>query len=462
MLATISATSVNREGAGSRLSHSLSRPATSFLIRDILGKCNNDLPSSDNDENIEAETQRSSKEENFSEEESEKPDSYRKNFSPVSNPGTLPTLCCRECINGQNTSDNALHKMQLLERPEAESQTPEVIAVTRHTDTKRHSENTGNETKSQINNRPLFLGLDLIDSRRQLEVTSSHKDDRSSSSSYPASPESDLSVEATRRDNFLKSSLGSATDKQPSLQHQYKSTKCGSDSWAKEAENQSRLSAPTQHYHEHRGHLQRHVIDKLKAASLYNQQLLYNNLYAGTQNLIEFNYALNLRALGIPQLALPLLSGYRGVNNHKESSFNLSKPFFKNETKRFETTRFEPYKRYRLLDWPQGALSNEAHGTSQSGFLASGITKDKNVVFLNSPKAQLSPSIHPPSPTFSDQSQTSSFSDKRPLQLPAYLRSQFGGSTSIDEKHGGGKAKKCRRSRTVFTELQVRSKVVKV
>lgn len=55
-----------------------------------------------------------------------------------------------------------------------------------------------------------------------------------------------------------------------------------------------------------------------------------------------------------------------------------------------------------------------------------------------------------PGPTKCRSQSVSPVPDRPPIQLPAYLRARLG-----DEGTGSGKSKKCRRSRTVFTELQL-------
>lgn len=462
MLATINVTSANREPAGSRLSHSIARPATSFLIRDILGKCENDLSSSDNEEHSDSnlrEPRNNFKQRNSSRDEREKTAKFRETPSPESNPDSQPTLCCRECIKGSTINDNHINEQTMQKRilkaskpnaPTHNLNNKKDIPTITHSDETRHSNNTDEETNELKRDTQRLNYPNQFDLCKK-DKTASYS---SSSSSSPASPENNPSSETARKNNFSRESWGSSVDKQCSSPHQYRPVTSISDSWNKTNENQSCLSNPVQFYHKEQF---QKTVQKLN--SLYNQRYFYNGLYAGSQSLNELKYAFNLQAasaLGIPQLPLPFLSGYRGDHNPAEQlSLSLSKQLglHQSETRRLESRRFEPYQRYKLLDWSQNVSPKEANQRSSNAFFSSHFAKDKNSIFLNHSSSQLSPSAHPPSPVYSDQSQNSPISEKRPI--PAYFRSSLGGSTSIDEKHCGGKAKKCRRSRTVFTEQQV-------
>jgi len=448
MLATInSAASSGREvcGPNSRFGHTLSRP-TSFLIRDILGKCNDLVSSDSGDEHNEQENSKAFSKEKHritSEEEQEKIDSSKTNPSSV-----LPTLCCRECITAKDERQNFA----------CDSRSPNPCKIEdgeSHQDSHKCFSSRSPQSQSPSEN-----GLEYEDKASFHFEKSDALRNFSPRMNFPHFVKNPLFPNgATSPEDLLN-------PKKFELKNASSSVEVSSSSEDECFKDQSdRFSSANSKDLDHEK-LERSLFDKLKGTSVFNQNCLYGGLYPSAQNLIDLNYAFSMRAASafrIPQLAMPYFNAYRNSSHHNfdEHHFRLLQNSSKSEsvTSVSKTLRFEPYSRYRLLDWPQGrnfSSRNSAFFTlNQQENLAS---INQNSISDRSKHERRGLSLKSASPAYSEHSQHSPLPEKRPVQLPAYFRSRLGDSGSSDDTScsAGGKAKKCRRSRTVFTELQVR------
>ena len=445
MLATInSSASSEREvcGSGSRFSHALSRP-TSFLIRDILGK-RTDPGSSDSDEHESSKALFREKNRISSEEDQERC------YSAYNNSLSLPpTLCCRECI----TKSDARRKHSLNHTSSASSKVEDEDL---HENSDQHS----------LHRAPKTLKLNETRSEQE-EKLRLHFEDSNSFRKFSASKEV---MRSPRSPDVLthQTDLISSDEIPKSKDVKTKDSPCNLElSSASEDEcvkgQSERLSASHKSYHDEEK-LERNFFDRLKGTAAFNQNSLYGGLYPSAQNLIDLNYAFNLRAasaFGIPQLALPYLTAYRNRLHRGAEDYSLrapqSPPKVEPVLSESKSPRFDPYPRYRLLDWPQGrtfSSRNSAFMTLNQRENFPSINQDPNPESAKHERRGFS--LQSASPTYSDHSHSSPVPEKRPVQLPAYFRSRLGGSCTSEETCTGGKTKKCRRSRTVFTELQVR------
>ena len=452
MLATLSSsnTSAGREicSPGSNLTHTIQRP-TSFLIRDILGKCS-DPATSDSDEHHDRETSK-----RLYDDQREQDDQESTSNGNLKSP-SLPTLCCRECISGQSRNQ--------------ESQSDFSASLTKVTSYEADHKERSSLAECR---RRLIHDSELEKQEKEEESDISKRFEEKGKSLHRLTQQNLLKYNSSMAATKARESLVGSKDSDSSSNEEVVETtvlsrgpfpnpQSGDEEWKNKHNYQQKSSPVSKLYQDQE--LQRSVIDKLR--STYGQQYFYNGLYAGAQNLIDLNYALNLRAasaLGIQQLSLPFMSAYRNAQLQNESTYNTAKQERKIESRQNEirNQRFDPYPRYRLLEWSQGR-NLSSRDTSRSvlshhrDFNTEIYPRRASVSPPTGNKHDTQSSIQPPSPSFSDQSQPSPLSSKRPIQLPAYFRSRLGGTpTAEDSNVANGKSKKCRRSRTVFTELQV-------
>ena len=452
MLATISASapSAGREvcAAGSRLGHSIQKPR-SFLIRDILGKCN-ESTSSDSDDHSEIEKPRCFYRERGT--ESSEEDLDRKSQSGhASSP--VPTLSCRDWIKKDNLGRTHCHELSPFSKQD-ENFNHKLFNET-ETRSSRASKTSSEDQSPKYASKFVFPGFGRLhgvtDDPKAAESRSFH--DRNINGSKDSNLDSDASSTVLRRFDL--------TQRQSLSQDPSSSSE---DEGTKDQDNQRRSPSLNELYFEQE-QLHRNMLDKLKEATCNSPKNFYHRLYPSTQNLIDLNYAFNLRAasaFGIPQLTLPLLSAYRNsLHTADRCSLSKSTPKAGSHLSGSHGARYDPYPRYRLLDWPQDRHTslgepNFPNLNKREILSSTEQRKELSSVFSDSSRGNnRSYSLHPTSPTYSEQSQSSPLPDNRPIQLPAYFRSRLGGSVSAEEANGG-KSKKCRRSRTVFTELQVR------
>jgi len=179
--------------------------------------------------------------------------------------------------------------------------------------------------------------------------------------------------------------------------------------------------------------------------------------------MLDLQYAYALGACGaIPLHTLPqqLLLSYSNFGV-PSANFDSSLAEYIDRARQLAAQSVAPihhnaFQRYILNDWPQDKISfNPRSCGSQQSARDSGGEEACSDLDQNSSERC---SDYPPSP----QSPCSLTSPRSPpktaVQLPAYLRNKLSGCPSSSDSgsaSGNGKPKKCRRSRTVFTEFQV-------
>ncbi|XP_076812823.1 uncharacterized protein LOC143459513 [Clavelina lepadiformis] len=214
------------------------------------------------------------------------------------------------------------------------------------------------------------------------------------------------------------------------------------------------------------------VMNMMREPTRYNIHP-YNELVVNPA-LMDMRYAYYVRAasLAMPPLPFnlvaypahvdPLASTHNEALSKKVGFGALHSPLLSVSTSAAISPRQEPYPSSRISEWRKKnnihsniflnrnstfsrRTSSSPHGSDVATYEAA-TREDRG----------LSPG-HSVTPSSSVSSSSSLSPEKKSVQLPAYLRSRLGGGINSDTSGTGeiGKSKKCRRSRTVFTELQM-------
>nr|CAB3263358.1 uncharacterized protein LOC778551 [Phallusia mammillata] len=217
------------------------------------------------------------------------------------------------------------------------------------------------------------------------------------------------------------------------------------------------LNHRAMNYERFRRSLLKHIDEDLTNQQVFGGMLLN----PGNYPMIDLRYAYALagaRQFQVPQVPSMLL-GYPNaalVNPNVEAAYASYLERARHLVSSSDQSSQSPYKhnphqRYTLNDrW-----SKEKEMTSFNYSSSPMIHDDRDAD--SDPNHSDRGSDHPPSPSSSTSSMTSPSSpQKTTVHLPAYLRSRLNGVVNASEVDGSnGKPKKCRRSRTVFTELQM-------